>query len=76
MFARGITAWLLQRAAALRYPYAFAIAATLFLIDLAVPDFVPLVDELVLGLITLGLANLKKRDPPSGPSAPPLKRRG
>lgn len=44
----------------LRFPYLVAITGTLFVIDLIVPDFIPFADELLLGLITLLLAMLKK----------------
>jgi hypothetical protein len=52
---------LLRFAANLRFPTLFAIAASLFVLDLIVPDLIPLADELLLGLLTLLLANLKRR---------------
>ncbi|HEY0661779.1 MAG TPA: DUF6116 family protein [Lysobacter sp.] len=45
----------------LSYPRLFLITAVLFMFDLVVPDFVPLVDEILLGLGTLLLANFKNR---------------
>ena len=53
----------------LRYPTLFKITGALFLLTLVVPDPIPLVDELLLGLGTLLLANWKNRkgqviDPP------------
>ncbi len=51
----------------LSYPRLFAITAALFVIDLIVPDFIPLADEILLGLGSLLLANLKRRKTP--PSA-------
>jgi hypothetical protein len=45
----------------LRFPTLFALTAALFAIDLLVPDAIPLVDELLLGLGTLVLARWKKR---------------
>ena len=48
----------------LSYPRLFALTAALFAIDLVVPDVIPLVDELLLGLGTLLLANWKKRKDP------------
>ncbi len=59
----------------LRYPTLFKITAALFAITLLVPDPIPLVDEILLGLGTLLLANWKNRkgpvviDPPD-PSQP------
>lgn len=45
----------------LSYPRLFLITATLFVIDLIVPDFIPLADEILLGLGSLLLANFKTR---------------
>ena len=45
----------------LSYPRLFVVTAGLFLLDLAVPDFIPFADELLLGLGTLLLANWKRR---------------
>jgi len=45
----------------LSYPRLFLVAAVLFVVDLVVPDFVPLADEILLGLGTLLLANWKDR---------------
>ena len=53
----------------LRYPTLFKITGALFLLTLIFPDPIPLVDEILLGLSTLLLANWKNRkgqviDPP------------
>lgn len=53
---------LLEYAARLRYPRLLALALVLFIIDLIVPDFIPFADEILLGLISLALASLKKRN--------------
>jgi len=53
----------------LSYPRLFMLTGALFLIDVVVPDFVPLVDEILLGLGTLLLANWKHRKGP-GPGTP------
>ena len=45
----------------LSYPRLFVITAVLFVIDLIVPDFIPLADEILLGLGSLLLANFKER---------------
>jgi len=47
--------------ARLSYPRLFLVAAVLFVVDLVVPDFVPLADEILLGLGALLLANWKDR---------------
>ena len=44
----------------LRFRSLFLIVITLFVIDLLVPDFVPLVDEILLGLLAVILGNWKK----------------
>ncbi len=58
---------LLNWARKLRYPTLFKVTCALFLVDLVVPDFIPFVDEILLGLGTLLLANWKERKtPPNG----------
>lgn len=53
---------LLRWAGKLRYPTLFKLTATLFAISLLWPfDPIPLVDEILLGLGTLLLANWKSR---------------
>jgi len=44
----------------LRYPKLFLVIAGLFLVDLAIPNFVPW-DDILLGLATLLLARWKDR---------------
>ncbi len=50
-----------ERLAKLRFPTLFLVLAGLFLFDLAIPDFIPLVDELLLGIATLIVGNLTRR---------------
>lgn len=45
----------------LRFPQLFAITLILFLVDLFVPDMIPFLDEILLGLATLLLGSWKKR---------------
>lgn len=61
------TAPLLSWASRLRYPTLFKLTATLFLVDLFLPDPIPFVDEIVLGLGTLLLANWRTRRLPAEP---------
>jgi len=49
--------WFLARR---RFPELLAITGALFLIDVVVPDFIPFIDEILLGLLTLLFASLKK----------------
>lgn len=48
----------------LSYPRLFVVTATLFLLSVLIPDPIPLIDELLLGLGTLLLANWKRRTDP------------
>ena len=50
----------------LSYPKLFLLTAALFVGDMLVPDVIPLVDELLLGLGTLLLANWKRIKPARG----------
>jgi len=52
---------ILEYASRLRYPKLLGLALSLFIVDLIVPDFIPFADEILLGLISLLLAGLKKR---------------
>jgi hypothetical protein len=58
---REIRNRLLQYASRLRFPRLLAVTVGLFVFDLIVPDAVPFVDEILLGLMSLLLASLKKR---------------
>ncbi len=55
----------------LRFPQLFALTAALFVVDLIVPDLLPFIDELLLGLATLMLG-MWQREPEDGPR-PPMK---
>lgn len=56
----GFAGALLRWASGLRFPLLFALALLVFALDLFFPDMLPLVDELMLGLLALLLARLKK----------------
>lgn len=60
--------WFLNYARKLKHPQLFKWISVLFLVDLFIPDLVPFVDELLLGLATLFLASWKKsrRDSSTG----------
>jgi len=51
----------LEWARRLRFPVLFKITAALFALSLLLPDPVPMLDEILLGLGTLLLANWKNR---------------
>ena len=58
---RAIKSRLMQYAAGLRYPKLLALTVGLFVLDLLIPDLIPWVDEILLGLVSLLLAGLKQR---------------
>jgi hypothetical protein len=64
---------ILQFASGLRFPTLFLLLLALFALDVIIPDVIPFVDELMLGLLTLLLGTWRKRkalksDTPSDPS--------
>lgn len=54
----------------LSYPRLFVVVAVLFGVNLLVPDPIPFVDEVLLGLATVMLAK-RKRAPKQGDGTPP-----
>lgn len=62
-----VIAWLGR----LRHPTLFAIAATLFALDLVIPDVVPFVDEIMFALVTLLFGSWKNRRKPGSETAEP-----
>lgn len=61
LIARVLPGALLRYAQGLRYPQVFLLMLALFLLDLLLPDFIPLLDEILLGLATLLFAAWKQR---------------
>lgn len=59
--ANPVVAVLLGRLRNLRFPTLAILVGALFLADLVIPDAIPLVDELLLGLLTLLFASWKRR---------------
>lgn len=62
-----------QFAGRLRFPQLFAFTATLFILDLLIPDLIPFFDEVLFGLIALLLAMWRKEPPPQELPKPPVK---
>lgn len=56
---RRLAAHLARR---LRFPHLFLLIAMLFVLDLLVPDLLPFVDEILLGLGTVLLAGWRRRE--------------
>jgi hypothetical protein len=54
---------LLDWASRLRFPWLFALAAGLLVVDLLVPDFIPFADEILLGLATILLGTRRRAKP-------------
>lgn len=48
-------------AGSLRFRQLFFLTLLLFIADLIVPDFIPIIDELILGLMTLLLGSIRKK---------------
>jgi hypothetical protein len=58
----------------MRYPYLFLVLGALFLVDLVVPDPIPLVDEILLAVLTFIAATFTTRrdtDPEPRDITPP-----
>lgn len=55
----------------LRFPQLFLATAGLFLLDLLIPDLIPFIDEMILGLLTLLLGTWKKDRPSEEPGEAP-----
>lgn len=58
-FVPGIVRRFLGR---LRFPQLFLLTAILFAVNLAVPDPLPFVDEILLALVSLMLGSLRKKE--------------
>lgn len=59
-----LTAFLVR----LRFPYLFAISLGLFALNVIVPDPIPFLDEVMLGLLAAFLASLQGKGGPEGGS--------
>jgi len=60
MNSPSIMGMLLAYANRLKFRNLFLLISALFIIDLLVPDMVPLIDEIILGLLAIILSNWKK----------------
>ena len=63
----GVLGWARKR----RFPTLLLLTGGLFVLDVLVPDFIPFVDELLLGLATLILSRWKDRRQLPLPASPP-----
>ena len=58
---RRLASWLAGR---LRFPRLFLLTSVLFVVDLLVPDMIPLADEILLGLTAALLSQIRRPRPP------------
>jgi len=65
---------LAQKAATrLKFPQLFAVFVVLFLFDLVVPDFIPFIDEILLGLAAALFGMWREKVPANETPKPPTK---
>lgn len=57
-------------ASRLKFPQLLTVTAVLFVVDLLIPDLIPFVDEILLGLATAGLAMWREPVPPPRAAQP------
>ena len=57
----GLVGAFLRWASSLRFPYLLVLTGVLFVLNLFIPDVVPFVDEIIMGLVAVLLASLRKK---------------
>ena len=57
----GLVGAFVRWASRLRFPYLFLITAALFVLNLFIPDALPMADELLMGLGAVLLASFRKK---------------
>ena len=65
MLRRLLVGPLVAYLATLRFPLLFGITALVFVADMLVPDLIPFVDEILLGLVTALFGSWKRRTLPA-----------
>ena len=60
MNATSIIEIFLKNANQLKFRNLFFLVVSIFIIDLLIPDIIPFIDEIILGLMAIILANWKK----------------
>ena len=65
----GVKSRFLKYLESLRFPWLMLITLVLFFVNLFIPDAIPFVDEILLGLIAALLARLKRKKPQNTPPA-------
>lgn len=69
---RSLVTALLAYVTRLRFPVLFLLSAVVFVADLLIPDVIPVADEVLLGLLTAGLAAFRK-EKQEARAEPPMK---
>jgi hypothetical protein len=57
---KALVTWLIARLARMRFPNLFLVTMALFVLNLVVPDVIPFVDEILLGLGAALVGSLRK----------------
>lgn len=57
----GVVGIILRWASSLRFPVVFGLMAVLFILNLFIPDVIPFVDEILMGLLAVLLGSLRKK---------------
>ncbi len=57
----GMAGIFIRWASRLRFPYMFLLMSVLLVLNLLIPDMIPLADEMIMGLLAVMLASLKKK---------------
>ena len=57
----GMAGVFVRWASRLRFPYLFLLTAVLFMLNLFIPDVLPLADEVIMGLVAILFASLRKK---------------
>ena len=63
----GVVGAFLRWASRLRFPYLLLLISMLLVCNLFIPDVIPFGDEIIMGLVTVLLASLKKKPEKSTP---------
>ena len=61
---KGIASRLARFAETLRFPWLMLVTSVLFVVNVFIPDAIPFVDEILLGLMAVILGRLKRKPEP------------
>ena len=66
MVSGGLAGVVVRWASGLRFPWLVLLTGALFVFNLFIPDVLPLADEIIMGLVAVMLASIRKK--PAAPS--------